>query len=333
MATKIKIPLLITERFALSALVQLQALPDFEVLHDTQWFKLSREELARFEILVIRSGTKINRENLERFPHLKFIVSGTAGFDHIDLQECQKRKIQVSHCPSAHTDSAVELTWALVLACARRLHESHQAVIKGDWDRQKLMGLELSGKTYGVVGLGRIGQRVGHIAKAFGMKLLVHDPYQEDLAFEQLQVERSSLEEVLSQADVLSLHVPLTRETHHLLGEEFLQSLHPNCVLINTSRGSVIHEKALVHALKNERIKYVGLDVFEYEPVVKNSALFQFSSMAFTPHLGASTREAFEKASKECLTKILEFHRGGPIADLLPPNVAWYKEASALHNS
>jgi D-3-phosphoglycerate dehydrogenase len=332
MAQEIKHQVLITDRFALNALVQLQTQPHLDVTHDTHWFQQSKDELARFEILIIRSLTKIDKQTLGRFPNLQLIISCTVGFDHIDIEACVQNKIVVSHCPSAHTASAAELTWALVLACARRLREAHNAVVNCDWDRQKIIGNEVSGKTYGIIGLGRIGQKVAQIAQAFSMTVVAHDPYQEDEAFQKLRVNRSSLEEVLAQADILSLHVPLTRETRHLLGEEFLKSLQPHSILINTSRGPVIHEKALVKALQNKKIGAVGLDVFEYEPLTKNSALFQFPQVVLSPHIGASTREAFDKASFEASQKLLSHIAGKTINDLLPLEVAWYKEACALHN-
>jgi D-3-phosphoglycerate dehydrogenase len=332
MASTIKYPVLITDRFALNALVQLQTHPQLSVTHDNKWFQRSKEELEKFEILLIRSLTKIDKQMLARFPKLKLIISCTVGFDHIDIEACVDNKIIVSHCPSAHTASATELTWALVLACARRMREAHNAVLNSDWDRQKIIGTEVFAKTYGIVGLGRIGQKVAQVAQAFGMNVLAHDPYQEDDAFEKLKINRSSLEEVLSQADVLSLHVPLTRETRHLLGEDFLKSLQPHTILVNTSRGQVVHEKALIKALQNKKIGAVGLDVFEYEPVAKNSALFQFPQVVLSPHIGASTREAFDKASFEAAEKLSAYIANKTINDLLPLDVAWFKEACALHN-
>jgi D-3-phosphoglycerate dehydrogenase len=332
MAQELKHQVLITDRFALNALIHLQTSPLLCVVQDNKWFQKTKEELAHFEILIIRSLTKMDKQTLTRFPKLKLIISCTVGFDHIDIEACIQNKIIVSHCPSAHTASAAELTWGLVLACARRMREAHNAVLNCDWDRQKIIGTEVSGKTYGIVGLGRIGQKVAQIAQAFSMNVVAHDPYQDDEAFDNLKVNRSSLEEVLSQSDVLSLHVPLTRETHHLLGEDFLKSLQPHTILVNTSRGSVIHEKALVKALQNKKIGAVGLDVFEYEPVSKGSALFQFPQVVLSPHIGASTREAFDKASFEASQKLLDFIAIKTINDLLPPNVAWFKEACALHN-
>jgi D-3-phosphoglycerate dehydrogenase len=328
-----KIKVLITDRFALNALVRLQTDSRLQVTHDPKWYQRELSELGHFEILIIRSLTKIDKNTLGKFPKLKLIISCTVGFDHINIEDCSEKQIIVSHCPSAHTASAAELTWALVLACARRIREAHSAVLNADWDRQKIIGTELAGKTYGVIGLGRIGQKVAQIAKAFDMNLIAHDPYQNDEAFEKFQIPRSSLEEVLTQADVLSLHVPLTRETKHMLGEDFLKSMQPHSILVNTSRGPVIHEKALVKALQNQKMAAVGLDVFEYEPLSKSSALFQFSQVVLSPHVGATTREAFEKASFEAHQKLLDYIANKKINDLLPLDTAWFKEALALHKS
>jgi D-3-phosphoglycerate dehydrogenase len=316
--------ILITERFALNTLIQMQTDPLLNVTHDLQWFQKPATDWAQVEILVIRSQTKVNQKLLAAFPKLKFIVTATAGFNHIDIELCKEREIVVSHCPSSHTASTAELTWSLILACARRVIEAQRAVQLGDWDRNKILGVELSGKTLGIIGLGRVGSRVAHIGKAFGMNVMAFDPYQEDEIYSRDEIERVSLEELLTQADVVSLHVPLTKETWHMLGEMFLESLSPHAILINTCRGPVIHEKAVVHMLQRQKIGAVGLDVFEYEPLARDSQLLRFSNVITTPHVGASTREAFDKASQEAYAKVRAFIQRETIADQLPPDVAWY---------
>jgi D-3-phosphoglycerate dehydrogenase len=326
MATKV----LITERFALNTLVQMQTDSHLAVTHDLQWFQKPQEQWADVEVLVIRSQTKVDQKLLANFPKLKLVISATAGFNHIDLELCRERQIIVSHCPTSHSASTAELTWALVLACARRLPEAQKAVRQGDWDRNKILGTELSGKTYGIVGLGRVGSRVAHIARAFGMKVMAFDPYQDDDIFTRDQVERVSLEELLTQADVVSLHVPLTKETWHMLGEMFLESISPHTILVNTCRGPVIHEKSLVHLLQSNKIGAIGLDVYEYEPLSKDSPLLRFANVVTTPHVGASTREAFDKASHEAYVKIRHYLQDTPLEDLMPPTAPWYKPGSAL---
>lgn len=316
---------LITERFALNTLVQMQTDSLLRVTHDLQWFQKPAGTWFDIEILIIRSQTKVDAKLLKGFPSLKLVITATAGFDHIDLPACKAAGIIVCHCPASHTASTAELTWGLIMACARRLSEAQRAVQKGDWDRNKILGVELSGKTLGIIGLGRVGSHVARIGKAFGMKIMAFDPYQEDEVFQPLDIERVSLEELLTQADVVSLHVPLTKETWHLLGEMFLASLSPHAILINTCRGPVVHEKALVQILQANKIGAVGLDVFEYEPLARDSQLLKFNNVVTTPHVGASTREAFEKASLEAYQKVKSFVHGHPLTEVLPPKAAWYE--------
>ena len=295
------------------------------VTHDRQWFQKPSEEWAAIDILIIRSQTKVDSKLLQIFPKLKLIITTTAGFNHIDLKLCQERGLRVSHCPTSHTASTAELTWGLIMICARRLIEAQKATRAGDWDRNKIMGTELNGKTMGIVGLGRVGSQVARIANAFNMKLMAYDPYQEDEIFSTLATERVSLEELLTQSDVISLHVPLTKETRHMMNEVNLSSLNPNTILINTCRGPVIHENALIQKLQAGKIGAVGLDVFEHEPLSKESKLFLFQNVVTTPHIGASTHEAFEKASEEAFKKTLQFISEAPLQDELPPLAPWFQ--------
>lgn len=319
------VQVLITERFSLNTLVKMQLHPQLQVIHDLNWFQKPATAWEGIETLIIRSQTKVDAKLLKIFPKLKLVITATAGFNHIYLKLCQERGIRVAYCPTSHTASTAELTWGLILACARRLTTAQKAVRMGDWDRNKLMGTELSGKTLGVVGLGRVGSQVARIAKAFNMKLMAHDPYQEDEVFQSLSVERVSLEELLTQSDIITLHVPLTSETWHFIGEMYLGSLSPNTILINTCRGPVIHENALLQKLQAQKIGAVGMDVFEYEPLSKESRLLQFSNVVTTPHIGATTQQAFEKASQEAFDKTLEFISGASLRDELPPSASWFR--------
>lgn len=317
---------LITERFDIKSLVSMQTHSLLQsVVHDTQWFQKPTDEWKHIDTLIIRSQTKIDKKCLSRFPSLKLIVTATAGFNHIQLDLCQERGIRVAHCPASHTASTAELTWGLILACARRLIEARNAVINEDWNRNHIMGTELHGKSIGVIGLGRVGSHVAQIARGFSMKVLAFDPFQEDEVFQKYSAERVSLEELLSQSDIVSLHVPLTKQTKHMLGDLFLESLSPESILINTCRGPVIHEMALIQKLQSKKIGAVGLDVFEYEPLDKTSLLLNFANVVTTPHIGASTHEAFAKASHEAFQKVITFFTTNKLSDELPPNAPWYQ--------
>lgn len=310
-----KFPVLILGRFHPDARAWLQG-QNFQILEESQG------GLAR--ALIIRSGTKVHREFLQRHPKLQVLVSCTAGFDHIDLSATQEFGICVMHTPRAHTESAAELTWALILAGQRRLARADSLLRRGSWERESLEGQVLYRKTLGLIGLGRIGSRVAEIAEAFRMRVLAFDPYQEDKVFHRLGAQRSSWEEVLKSSDILSFHVPLTSETRHMLKRSSLEFLNREAFVVNTSRGPVICETDLVEALQKEWIKGCGLDVFEREPLPKDSPLLKFPQVVITPHLGAMTDFAFREASFEGARKIQQFLVRGETSDVLPPQTEWF---------
>lgn len=315
--------ILITDRFSQEALVTLESQPFFDV-RKSPTPDLESLDLSEVNGLIIRSRTKIDAKALSRAKNLQVIITATSGFDHIDLEACAKWGITVMFTPRANIESATQLTWSLVLACASRVVEAHREMKSGQWSRELLVGTELAGKTYGIVGLGRIGSRVAEIAEAFGMNVIAYDPYQEDAHFRHVGAERVALEEILKQSDVLSFHVPKTRETHHLLKRSQFEYIHRGIILVNTSRGSVIHEADLVEALDNGWIGGVGLDVFEKEPLPRQSKLFGFPNVVLSPHIGANTAQAFAKASEQAALKMIRFFVEGSTDDTLPPKAPWY---------
>jgi D-3-phosphoglycerate dehydrogenase len=318
-----KFSVLVTDRLSAEALAYLRAQTDLEV-KTAQSFEPSAEELHDVQALLIRSRTKINSALLSQAPALKVVVTMTSGFDHIQFAATTAQKVVVMHTPQANAASASELTWALVLAAARRIPEAHKAVKAGEWRRDALNGVELSQKNYGVIGLGRIGLRVAHIAQAFGMKVSAYDPYKDDEHFSKHSIARLSLEEILKLSDVLSLHVPATPETHHMLNRTNLEYASRDLILVNTSRGQAVHEHDLCEALDKGWIRAAGLDVFEHEPLPRHSPLLKLLNLVLSPHLGATTSEAFAKASQEGAQKLLLFLRSGQISDSLPPNEPWF---------
>jgi D-3-phosphoglycerate dehydrogenase len=260
-------------------------------------------DLSNVDGLILRSRTQVNEALLLRAPKLRAVITCTSGFDHIDLKACAKRGVRVMYTPNANADSACELTWALVLACARNVILNHQRVDAGNWARE--MGVQLSGKTYGVVGLGRIGSRVANIARAFGMKVRFCDPYKNG----------EPLETILAECDFVSAHVPKTNETQNMF-KSFAKAK-PGLVFVNTSRGSVVSEKTLVDALENGWIAAAGLDVFEHEPLPTSSSLIGRKNVVLSPHVGASTHEAFRQASLEAAEKMIAFAQHGTVSDEL----------------
>ncbi len=299
----------ITEKFSQTAQINLQKNNSIELVKLLNISELD-QHIATTEVLIIRSKTQISESLLASAQKLKLIITCTSGFDHIDLLATQKKNITVMYTPDANSQSAAELTWGLVLSAARNINESHKQIKAGLWNqssRENLTGTELSGKTYGVVGLGRIGQKVAGIAKAFDMNVVVFDPYQDDDVFKQFNLKRSSYEEVLKQSDVMSFHVPATAETKNMLNRSHFEYINRNLILVNTSRGSVVHEDDLCLALENKWLAAAGLDVFNKEPLSRESKLLQYPNVILTQHMGALTHEAFEKASHEASELCLNF--------------------------
>lgn len=315
---------LLTDRFAQDVFLFLQQQPNLDVTRADSPTHLSLDQLVSAHALIIRSRTLINEDLLSKARNLQVIITATSGFDHIDLAATKKWGITVMHTPSANIESAAQLTLGLVLACASQLVTAHKMMKAGEWNRDGLVGMELTGRNYGIVGLGRIGTRVAQLAQAFGMNIIAFDPYQDDEHFEKNKVTRLSYEEVLKTSDVLSFHVPKTLETDFMLNRSHLEYIHRGIILINTSRGSVIREPDLCEALEKGWIRSAGLDVYEKEPLPRTSKLLNLPNVILTPHIGATTEDAFYKASHIAAQKLVAFFLSGATSDTLPPQVPWY---------
>lgn len=316
--------ILICERFAPEALSKLNQIKNFNVQN------YSEEKLSTADALIIRSKFIITPELLDKTPNLKLIVTCTSGFDHINLVETQKRNICVMFTPDANARAAAELTWSLLMNSTRHVLAASNDIKSGRWNREPYMGHELAHKTIGIVGLGRIGSLVARFANAFGMEVLAFDPYVEESAFTKAQATRVSYEEILKQSDFLTFHVPATKETQNMFNKSHIEYVHPDLILINTSRGSVINEDDLVQALQNKKIKFAALDVFNKEPLSKESKLLKCSNVILTPHLGAYTEEAFLKASLEASLRVTEFFENNKTHNTLPlindGHIPWFAE-------
>lgn len=316
----------IADRFSVEALAYLKKQTQFQIIScssSEQLTKKLHEELPTTHGLIIRSKLKVDSKLLDQSKKLKVIVTATSGFDHIDLNETAKRKITVMHTPEANTQSAAELTWALILACQRPIVAAHREIKAGAWSREPFIGYELANKNLGVVGFGRIGQKVAQIAKVFSMQVYAFDPYQEEDVFKKLEVQRVSYEEILKHSDILTFHVPATPETKNMLNRSHFEYIHPGCVIINTSRGSVLQEDDLAEALISKTIRCAGLDVFAKEPLDRNSKLLKCQNLIMTPHLGAYTEEAFQKASLQAAIQIEDFFLHNTISNALPLKNDW----------
>ena len=314
--------IVITEKFALDAQVVLKNSGLCDVVKLAAISELG-EHLAKATGLIIRSKTKITRELLSQAPNLKLIITCTSGFDHIDLQATQEKNIHVMFTPNANAVSAAELTWGLILNTHRPLFDSHKQIKAGTWDREKLQGFELFGRTLGIVGLGRIGQKVAGFAKAFGMNVVAFDPYCEDEAFAKFNLERSSYEELLKQSDIITFHVPLTQETKNMMNRSHFEYTNKDVVIINASRGSVINEDDLYEALEDGTVRAAGLDVFAKEPLTRESKLLKSTKVVLTQHIGALTEEAFAKASMEACSLCIDFLKTNKTQNTLPFKNNW----------
>lgn len=310
--------IVVSDRLSPEALLTLQGQAYLHV-EKSKSPQLEASDVVGAHALLVRSTTQVTEELLAAAKNLQVVVTATTGFDHIDLAACEKWGVTVMNTPWANVPTTAQLTWALVLACTHKLTQAHAMVKSGQWNRHSLQSMELVGKTYGVVGLGRIGSRVAEIAESFGMHVVAFDPYCDEKNFTEVDAERVSYEECLKRADVLSFHVPLTPETYRMLHRSHFEYIHRGIILVNTSRGQVIAEPDLCEALDQGWVGAAGLDVFEKEPLSRNSHLLRHANVVLTPHVGSASVEAFNKASDQAALKILAFFRDGTTSDTLPP--------------
>lgn len=248
--------------------------------------------LADAHALIVRSATKVGPTMISAAPELRVIGRAGVGVDNIDLAAASARGIAVFNAPGANTIAAAELTMGLLLALVRRVTEADQSIRSGRWDRAVFQGVELRGRTIGLIGAGRIGGEVARMCAAFGMDVIVYDPYLPEGRAADLGVRAVSFEELISGSDVVSLHVPLSRETTHFIDSDVMRRMKPGVLLVNTSRGGVIVEEDLAVALREGVVGGAALDVYEIEPLPVDSPLRTAPNLVMTPHLGASTGEA-----------------------------------------
>lgn len=269
---------------------------DFDVRHvDGTDRSALLAELAGAEALIVRSATRVDAEVLAAAPRLKVVARAGVGLENVDVAGATARGVMVVNAPSSNIVSAAEQAIALLLAVARHTASASTALKHGEWERSRYIGVEVQGKTVGVVGLGRIGVLFATRMAAFGTRLIAYDPYIQPARAAQLGVRLVGLEELLRESDFISVHLPRTAETLGLIGEKELTLVKPGVRIINAARGGLIDEQALADALAAGRVAGVGIDVFVDEPVT-SSPLFAFDTVVATPHLGASTAEAQDKA-------------------------------------
>ena len=286
------IRVLIADQLSQDGLASLQAERELAVDIKTG---LSPKDLADiigpYEGLVVRSATKVTAEVIQQADHLKVIGRAGVGLDNVDVEAATKRGIVCMNVPGGNTISTAEHTMSLLLALARQIPQADAHVRGAKWDRSKFVGTELLGKTLGIVGLGRIGGEVAKRAQAFGMRIIAHDPFLSTERAQQLEVQVVPFDQLLAEADFLTVHTPLTSQTRHLIGAKELARAKPGIRILNCARGGIIDEAALYQALVDGHVAGAALDVYEKEPP-GDSPLVKLPQVVVTPHLGAATEEA-----------------------------------------
>jgi len=276
--------------------------------------KISTEELKEivsdYDVLLVRSRTKVTRDVLEQGKRLKVIGRAGSGLDNIDAKSAEQMGITVLNTPETAATAVAELTIGLIVSLFRKIPAADLSMKEGRWLKKELEGMQLKGKTLGLIGLGNIGMKVAEIAKGFGMRILVTKrtaPSQELLG--KIGAKLVPLEELLRESDIVSLHVPLTKETGKMIGTRELNLMKDGAFLINTSRGAVVDEDALFKALQSNKLRGVALDVYESEPP-NDLRLVKLPNVVCTPHIGGQTEEAQAEASVRIAEKIIDLLSG-----------------------
>ncbi|HVO77450.1 MAG TPA: phosphoglycerate dehydrogenase, partial [Methanomassiliicoccales archaeon] len=270
--------------------------------------------IPEYEGLIIRSGTKVTKDVIQAGTKLKVVGRAGVGVDNVDVEAATRRGILVMNTPMGNIVSAAEHTMAMMLTLARRIVWADASVKSGKWERSKFTGTELNGKTLGIVGVGRVGGEVAKRAKSFQMKMVGYDPFLPPEVAVKLGVRLLPLDKVIEEADIITIHAPLTASTRHIIGKPQFDLMKPSVMLINCARGGIVDEAALYEALKSKRIAGAALDVYENEPP-KGSKLLELENIVLTPHLGASTKEAQEKVSLEMAESVKTFLVEGRISN------------------
>lgn len=251
-----------------------------------------KEIIKNYEALIVRSATKVTKEVINAADKLKVIGRAGVGLDNVDLEAATSKGIIVMNAPGGNTISTAEHTMSMILALSRNIPLANSSLKAGEWKRSKFIGVEVYGKTLGVVGLGRIGTEVSKRAISFGMKIAAYDPFLSKEAAKQLGIELVELEDLFKRSDYITVHTPLTDETRHLISDKEIALMKDSVRLVNCARGGIIDEEALLRGLDSGKVAGAALDVFEKEPPDFSSPLLKHKNIVITPHLGASTEEA-----------------------------------------
>ena len=310
-----KYKVLATDKVSSDGLSALAEDDRFDVTHiDDSSSEAFLEILKVADALVVRSATKIGPAMIGLAPELKVIGRAGVGIDNVDVDAASASGVAVYNAPGGNTIAAAEMTMALILSLIRKIPAAERSVRDGHWDRSAFKGNELRGRTLGLIGAGRIGGEVARRCQTFGMDCIVYDPYLTPDRAASINVRLVDLNNVLDNADVISIHVPLTDETRHLVDDDALSRMRSGVLVINASRGGVIDESALAHALEAGAIAGAALDVYEREPLPDDSPLRDAPNLVLTPHLGGSTSEAQVEVAREVAVHIVRHLCDGDVS-------------------
>ncbi|MFN8224704.1 MAG: phosphoglycerate dehydrogenase [Gaiellales bacterium] len=284
----------------------------FEVDLDTE--SPLAEIIDRYDGIVIRSATKLTAELIARAERLKVIGRAGVGVDNVDVDAATRRGIVVANAPESTVVSAAEQTIGLMVALARNIPQAHAALKQGRWERSRWSGVELDGKTLGVVGFGRIGQQVARRGLGLGMRVVAYDPFVGDDRFRELGIDHAqTLDEVYASADFLSLHSPLTNETRGMVNRETIAKMRDGVRIVNAARGALIDDEALIEGIRSGKVAGAALDVFSTEPY--QGPLLEQDEVVVTPHLAASTDEAQDRAGMIIAEQVVAALEGGVVSN------------------
>ncbi len=274
---------------------------------------LTDDLLADAEAIIVRSATKVTPEVMGKTPKLRVVGRAGVGVDNVDVEVATERGIVVMNTPSGNTISTAELTFSMLMALARKIPQAHMSMKSGEWDRKAFAGTELSGKTIGILGMGRIGSQVARRAIAFGMRVLAFDPYLSMSKARALQVELLELDEIFERSDFITVHMPLSDETRDMLGSDAFSKMKDGVCVVNCARGGIINEADLVTAVKSGKVAGAALDVYDAEPLPEDAELRELPQVVMTPHLGASTKEAQESVGLEVAEAVADYLVNGTV--------------------
>ncbi|HDO20119.1 MAG: hydroxyacid dehydrogenase [archaeon GB-1845-036] len=266
------------------------------------------EEIRDADAIISRGFIKISREIIYSAEKLKVIGVHGVGVDHIDLEAAREKGIEILNTPAALTETVAEYTLGLIISLLRKINLADEAVRMGRWNEKysKLVGEDVEGKVIGIIGLGRIGSAVARMLSCLKTKIIYYDVERKKEIEEEFSLEYVDLDELLRRADIITIHVPLTKETYHLISKSEIEKMKNGVYLINTSRGAVIDEEALIDALRNGKIAGAALDVFETEPIDSENPLLNMENVILTPHIAASSRQALIRMAREVAIKVIE---------------------------